>query len=395
MDFWRLKSAGYALLLSLSAISFHCRAGEPSAFSKEKRAELQRLADDPKIERAGAAWTLASENAVQLHLRGVAANGDARSLLAASMLLYGFGGVAEGNGPDSAGPAQETREWFDAARRARPRDVLVAWMEASGCGNLTDTCNRQEALRYLLATEPHNAAVQLLALADAETRGDRKAMGLYWKSASSASTYDPHTLEVNRLLHGALQDIGFPPLAPRLAEVMGAQLGLDRAATPRDLANVRVTAISAALVLPGFTPITRFCKIDQLATASIMRRAECERVLELLATDESTVIGPMIALPRLVVLAGETAEGRKLRERLRQFYWLYENAVQSWMPGSPPPVPLPAEYATWLMTEGELAAMRKLIARYEVAAEAPAGWLPRAPRDRALVTTGKEPAVAR
>lgn len=389
MDFRRLRDAGFALAVALCAISFHLQADEPPAFSKEKLAELQRLADDPQIERASAAWILDSQKAAQQHLRAVAANGDARSLLAASMLWSGFSGLHEGNALPSTRPAQETRVWFDAARRASPRDVLVAWIEASDCGNLTDSCNRQEALRYLLEAEPHNAAVQLLALAEAEKRGDRKAMDLYWKSASSASIYDPHTLEIGQLLHATMQGVDFPSLETRLAEAMGARWGLNRPAIPRDLADISVIGISAALALPGFTPVTRTCKTEQLATASVMRRAECERVLELLATDDSTVIAPMIALPRLVALSGETTEGRAWRERLRQFYWVYENALQR-MPGVTPAGPVPVEYGSWFMTEGELTAMRKLIARYDVPAEAPTGWLPREPRYRALVTTGKE-----
>lgn len=394
MDFSRLRNTASALVMALCAVSFHLRADERPAFSKEKLVELQRLADDPQIKRASAAWTLASQKIAQQHLRAVAANGDARSLLAASMLWYGFNWPAEGNALPSARPAQETRTWFDAARRARPRDVLVAWIEASDCGNLTDTCNRQEALRFLLEAEPRNAAVQLLALADAEKRGDRKAMDLHWKSAASASAYDPHTLEIGQLLHTTMQGVDFPPIEPRLAEAMGAWWGLNRPATPRDLADVSVIGISAALALPGFTPVTRACRTEQLATDSVLRQAECERVLELLADDNSTVIAPMIAMPRLVALSGETPEGRAWRERLRQLYWVYENALQR-MPGFASAGPAPAEYSSWFMTEGELTAMRKLLARYDLPAEAPAGWLPREPRYRALVTTGKKPVLTR
>jgi hypothetical protein len=97
----------------------------------------------------------------------------------------------------------------------------------------------------------------------------------------------------------------------------------------------------------------------------------------------------MIGLPKLVELSGHSAEGKTWREQLRQFCWIYENAQQHMM-GMAPNDPLPAEYGAWFMTEGELPAMRKLLAHYGLPEQAPAGWLPREPRYRALVSTGKE-----
>jgi hypothetical protein len=385
-----------ALLVSLALCMAPppAEAREAPALSQQRLDELQRLENDPQIKRAGEAWTRASQEAIRQHLRAIAAQGDARSLLAASMLWSGFGGPVDDAPQLQAKPAQETRAWFDAARRARPRDVLVAWLEASDCGGLSDSCDPREALQFLLQAEPRNAAVQLLALADADKRGDRKAADRYWKAVASASTYDPHTLEIGRLLHSTMAGVEQPPLDPRLASAMGVWFGLNRPAIAQDFAEVGVIGISVALAMPGFSPIMRECKADKLASASLDRQAECERMLELLAADESILIGPMIALPKLVELSAGSAEGMAWRERLRQLYWVYENAQQR-MSVMGSNGPLPAQYGTWFLTEGELPAMRKMLAHYGLPQQAPSGWLPRDPRYRALVSTGREPASAK
>lgn len=385
-----------ALIVSLALCLASPLAGarEAPALSKQKLAELQRLENDPQIKRASEAWNKASREATRQHLRAVAAQGDPRSLLAASMLWSGFAGLADDAAQAQVKPAQETRAWFDAARRARPREVLVAWIEASDCRGLSDSCDAREALQFLLQAEPQNAAVQLLALADADKRGDRKAADGYWQAIASASTYDPHTLEIGRLLHATLAGVEQPPLDPRLAQALGARFGLNRSATAQDFADVGLIGMSAALALPGFSPVTRECKAEKLASASLDRQAECERVLELLSTDESTLIAPMIGLPKLVELSGDSEEGKAWREQLRQLYWVYENMLQR-LPGLSPGGPLPAEYGTWYLTEGELPAMRKALAHYGLPQQAPADWLPRTPRYRALVSTGREPANAK
>jgi hypothetical protein len=392
----RSRRVATALMASLALCMILPLVGAEQApgLSKQQLADLQRLENDPQIKRANEAWNKASREATRQHLRAVAAQGDTRSLLAASMLWSGFGGLADDAPQLQAKPAQETRAWFDAARRARPRDVLVAWIEASDCGGLSDNCDPREALQFLLQAEPQNAAVLILALADADKRGDRQAADRYWQAAASASTYDPHTLEIGRLLHATMAGVEQPPLDPRVAQAMGAWFGLNRPATAQDFADMGTIALSTALAMPGFLPVTRECKVEKLASASLNRQVECERMLELLSADESTLIGPMIGLPKLVELSGDSAEGKAWREQLRQLYWAYENAQQH-MVGMTSGGPLPAEYGTWFMTEGELPAMRKLLAHYGLPEQAPAGWLPREPRYRALVSTGRAAASAK
>lgn len=390
----RNRFMGAGLLLALAWTAHGAASGgNPPAYSAAQIAELQRLENDPRIQRETAAWRQASTEATRQHLRAVAAQGDARDLLAASMLWSGLGIWDGTTAPTPAAPAQETRTWFDAARRARPREVLVAWMEASDCAGLSDSCNPGEALQFLLQAEPDNAAVQLLALAAADKRGDRKAAEVHWQAAASATRYDPHMLEIGQLLHAAMRDVPQPPLGPHVAETMGVRYGLGRPVTAREVADVGLIGITSALAMPGFLSVTRQCAAEALAKAGDTRAIECARIMTLLAGEPSTLIAPMIGLPAMVRLSGDTQEGKAWRERLRQFYWVYENGLQR-LPGLTPGSPLPAEYGTWFLTEGELPAMRKLLQHHGLPSSAPADWLPRDPRYRALVTTGREPAPA-
>ena len=185
-----------------------------------------------------------------------------------------------------------------------------------------------------------------------------------------------------------------PPLDPRQAHALGVWFGLNRSATAQDFADVGLIGMAAAWAMSGLSPVANECKAEKRASASLNRQAECERVLELLAADESTLIAPMIGLAKLVELSGDSEEGKAWREQLRQLYWVYEN-MQQRLPGLSPGGPLPAEYGTWFLTEGELSAMRKALAHYGLPLQAPAGWLPREPRYRALVSTGREPASAK
>ena len=273
MDRSRRVVSALIVSLALCIASPRAEAGQAPGLSKQQLAEMQRLENDPQIKRANEAWNKASREATRQHLRTVAAQGDARSLLAASMLWSGFSGLEDDAPQSQTRPAQETRAWFDAARRARPRDVLVAWIEASDCGGLSDSCNAREALQFLLQAEPRNAAVQMLALADADKRGDRKAADRYWEAIASASTYDPHTLEVGRLLHRHGRRRATTARST-VAQAMGAWFGLNRPATAQDFADIGTIALLTALAMPGFSPVTRECKVEKLATASIERQAE-------------------------------------------------------------------------------------------------------------------------
>lgn len=327
---------------------------------------------DADLKQAKLAWHTAAAEATRNHLRTVAARGDARSLLAAAILWPRW--------PDNAGKpdqqpriAQEARAWFDAARSVRPRDALVAWLEASDCVGLSDSCDRDGALEFLLQTEPDNAAIHILAMAAADRSGAPQMAERHWQAAASSTTHDPHALKVSQLLYAAMEDAVLPPLTPALARSMGQSLGSNRDATPEDLRDVGTMAVWAAVAIPAYQTVTRKCSIDALAPLPTQRATQCRRVMTLLAMDQSLMIAQTIGLKKMVELSQGTGEAAAWRERFRQFHWTYENAQRNMMSkGSA----LPPEYLRWVLTEGELPAMRKLLEANGIPPSAPEGWLP-------------------
>ena len=386
-----LSAAALCVCLAWPAIA--SAADAASAPDPKRLAEMARLENDPEIRRQSTEWNKASNEAVRQHLRSVAASGDAGGLLAAAMLWQTFDEEWKAKGAASSSqasaPVQEARAWFDAARAVRPLDVRVAWVEAKDCSFLSDACDSEGALRFLLQAEPDNAAVHLMALAAADKRGDRKAVDAYWRSAAQSARFDAHMLDIGRLLHSTMRAVTWPQLPSRLAEAMGLGFGLGRPATSDDVADVGALAMATATLTPGYMQIANGCKSEAVLSLPT-RESECRAIMALLAEDRSTVISQMVALPVLVRLSGDTDAGKAWRERLRQLHWVYENQIHN-MPLFGPGTPTPSEYMTWFMTEGELPAMERLLELRGKPVQAPVGWLPRTERYRALVTTGRDP----
>ena len=368
-----LLSVGCVAVLAMGG-SACSRASEPAEAGVEASADLA-------TDEARNAWHEAAAEATRNHLRTVAARGDARSLLAAAMLWP----QARDDTDNGKAPAvaQERRAWFEAARSARPRDPLVAWFEASDCGGLSDSCDRDGALEFLLQAEPDNAAVHILALGAAGASATEQQIEALWQAAGQAKDYDSHALETSRLLYSAMSGASMPPLSPALAQAMSAHLGIGRKATPEELQHLGTMAVWSAVAIPSYQAITRGCRVDAREPLSPQRHSQCQRIMAMLAEDETILIPPTIGLRKMVELAGDGEDGAMWRERLRQFYWVYENALSSMTSsdGMPPP-----GYLVWVLQEGELPAMRKLLAANRISPVAPEGWLPERAEIRALLT---------
>jgi len=333
-------------------------------------------------------WERASRDILRRHLPAIAEENDAGGLLAATLLWPEIGETRPSRHRLRNSREVEPRQvWFETATRLRPHDPAVAWVQVSDCPVAEEACHAKAALDFLLHAEPDNAAVQLLAMTETE---DREAAESYWKAAAAASVYDTHARKIGAFLHTAMEDVAMPPLNPQLAETLGAFLGLNRAMTPRDARNVHALAAWMALAIPSYRPITDRCKQQDEVPMEALRKAQCEKVLMLLADDQSIVIAPMIGLVSMVKLSGDTAEGLVSRERLRQLYWVYENALPN-PSGEGPMSVFPDDYAETVLLEGEVQAMRRVLESRNLPAVAPAGWLPSSERAKALVTTGRAP----
>ena len=330
-----------------------------------------RVESDPQLAAASRAWHDAWRANVEARLRTVAARGTPRDLLVAGWLW-----------PRSDDDADtQARAWLQAAHAASTGDdPLVDWALLDACATNDARCDRSLLLQRLMAADPGNAERLLAAYADAVQRRDMAAAERYWQAAADATHYRAHFSDVGLLMATTLRQVPAPPLDPALAAAIGEDLGIGRAATPQDMADVAVMAITAAIAIPTLQPIMQRCRA-QVGALPADARTACKRIYTLLAADDSIMIGPAIALPQLV----QWADGDVERERLRQFAWVYENVMQ--LHQRPAAARhLPADYVDVFLRDGELAAMRHQLQANGIADEPPAGWLPDNPDHRVLLT---------
>lgn len=335
------------------------------------------------LQQRATAWQLRYNQALQLHLRGMASSGQARDLYAAALLWPGVADQASAPGP--AGTAQDLLQtrprapservvWLQAAIKARPRDPLVARFEAGGCEGERIDCDPAAALAFLLREEPDNAEVQLLAFADAQRRHDRAAQARYWKAAVSASRYDDDDLALVRLLTDAVADLPVPPLESALTELIDPASAQGEAFDPRNAAMTNAMAIFATRALsPGITRTIRYC--DKTSTKTDEARAdECKAVFALMARDANSLLARSLALGMMARLTTGTPQVLAWQEQQRQLRWLMQRATR-YLPGSSTLVPADL-YMGWWLRDGEIVAMQRLMEAVGEPLAAPPGWQP-------------------
>ncbi|GAB3511627.1 hypothetical protein GCM10027400_17090 [Pseudoxanthomonas daejeonensis] len=330
-------------------------------------------------------WNAAYARALKAHLQGLAAQGNARGLLAAALLRPAIAGVDPATGTGSSAVASEGDGWFDAASAVRPRDPLVAWRETTGCQPLWRHCDPAGALAFLLETAGDDMAVHLSALAAAHQRGEMEAAAHHLHAAVQAVRNSGPLVELGRLLLDSVATLQAPAMPPEVAAALGSDFRLNRAATVADQNGVVAMAVWAAQALPAYGPLSSMCRVDADTSAGL--RDDCTRIMARLA-DSPILIEAMLGTVRSVRLAGEGKEAAAWRERLRQLNWTQEQAQHLIMSST---APLPADYLQRSLRDGEMAAMNALLEASGIPLQAPAGWLPENPRMRGLVLEGREP----
>lgn len=329
----------------------------------------------------------AFDAAMLAHARTLAARGDARSLLAAALIVPLRGGPASGRSSSSMAKRQA---WFDQALAARPADPLVAWLYAVDCPLGESPCDRKAAIAQLLRVDGDNAAVQLLAMDVALNAGQRAAARTHLRLAARATRFHPYSDDALALMLDARSAAPLPPMSAERARALGESFRLGRPATNSDLVAVHSMARWAASGVPALHGIVELCQLDEPAPErDAALRQDCADTLALLANSEASPIYPMLALPSLIE-SSDGAEQAAWQARLRELTWLFERALP--LTADPSAGVEPAVYAGWIAEFGELEAMRKLMQHNDLSPTPPADWLPRHPRYRALITTGHAPA---
>lgn len=340
----------------------------------------QLASDEPGLAAASTAWHDAWRVSVETHLRTVAARGTPRDLLVAGWLWPVEDDEARIEAANSFFRPQ-ARAWIQAAHDgARGDDVLVDWTLLDACVMVGATCDRAVLLQRLLAADPDNAEILLTAYQDALEREDAAAAERYWQAASQGKRYYSRINELGSLMVQVLRQAHAPAMDPALATALGKDLRLGRSAKPDDMANMAVMSLNAAIAMPTLRAITQRCTahVGRLPANTL---AACRRLYALLAADESTLMGPLIALPRLVEWADTPTDRAAARERLRRVAWVFESAMRP-----PSGRRLSTDYFDRFLRDGELAAMRHQLQVDGSATEPPAGWLPENPEWRALLT---------
>lgn len=383
------KAGQVGLWLALIAVSWL----SSSAVAQEgpPRVAPGRIASDPRLAAADRAWHDAWRANVEAHLRTVAARGTPRDLLAAGWLwpMEGDEALIRQRGTASR---EQARTWIQAAYDgARGDDALVDWALLDACAMTGATCDRGALLQRRMAADPGNAEILLAAYHDAVGRQDTAAAERYWQAAAAGAHYRSRVNELGALMTSVLRQAPAPTLEPALAAAIGEDFGLGRAATPRDIADVVVMAIHAAIAMPTLQPIRQRCtaQVGRLPAGTL---SACRRIHALLADDTSTLIGPIVALPQLVEWADTDAERDAARERLRRFAWVYETVLRLYRRPATERR-MPADYIDRFFRDGEIAAMRHQLQFNGIATEPPAGWQPDEPGWRALLAGPTAPAT--
>ena len=350
-------------------------------------AEVLAIADDADRRAANERWQRDFDAGMVEHAHALAARADARSLLAAAMIVPRHYDQASGQPLPSA---VDPQRWFDAARAARPADPLVAWLEATDCPAAALQCDANAAIARLLQVDGDNAAVQWLAIQAAIDGGDGIAARTHLRLAAQAGRFEPYNAELLVLLLDARNGASLAPMDAGTARVVGITQQLGRPATNEDIVAMQSFAQWAAFALPRTAGVMQLCGSEAARSGrDAALRQDCIGLMTQVAAEESIMIYPALALPALIGLSDGAARD-SWQARLREYAWLSEQAV---------PLLLPSrvsagmdEYARWIVSDGETGAMRRLMRHHGIPLEPPAGWLPKNRRYRALVTTGVAPA---
>ena len=268
-------------------------------------------------------------------------------------------------------------EW-QAARRRWPRDIDIAWQAAHHCMEQFG-CDEGEALDHLLELDPDNAAGWWLAMGDAWKRRDALAYDDALAHAAAARGSDARTGSVFLALRPLLAHAPIQRGCVRADDAAELAKVLGRAPTEADWASVE--AWSYELAGNSIASYSAFsgCREREAGRLSTRRRENCIAALSVLGGGD-TLIEQSVALPLLIQLEGNTADGLAYRERYRRMLYLQLVAAPAMMPGEP----------LDLLSVGEVETMRRAaIARHRW--PPPDGWLPASVRLRTLITRGRYP----
>lgn len=350
MHGYRLIST--ALLWIGSVCMAHAASAPPS--------NTPAAANDPVVDQ----WARQVGETMQARLRSMAASGEPRQLYLAGLLWADSEHDDKASAADG-GYAPIQRVWLQRALDARPRDPMVARMEAAGCAPAL-RCDPAAALAFLEQADAGNADVHLRAYAAAQRRGDQAGAERAWQAAAQADHFDSGALELGQALHATYDGVQWPSLTSvSLRAQLDAQ-GLP--STGAGMAAMFVIGAWSAHALPALGDLVRRCSPT---VASPALRDECMAVLNSVANDESTLVTAMVGTKSMAALS-IGADAARWQVRLRELEWLQ-------LQHSVPTATGQTIDLDVILTQGEVPALRARVQRQGLATRPPAQWQPSAP----------------
>ncbi|HEY2344778.1 MAG TPA: hypothetical protein VGH80_02720 [Xanthomonadaceae bacterium] len=369
-----------------SPVAQHAPA-TPTSHPQAENSAKQGDPDDLPLTPEERASEEARENSLRDHARTLARRGDARSLLAATLIYpnpFPLKTNVYGTPVDA-----EARTWFDAARRSGQDDATMAWIDANQCTYFSKSCDKSAAVSHLLQLEPDNAAAHLLAASTAYENKDDVVGRAQIALAAQASQYRTHYFDVLALLHSALQDWS-PPTITEADLQRFAKSGEHVDTNLEDQRDAHAYAIAAAYVLPPMQVPVKQCLPNAVPTPDKLLHEDCVRVFRLMAADSETMLNQAIALSALSRLTFGDAEGAGWREQFRQLRWVENNYLALLL--AQHDKGMDSLDIDTILHDGEMAQMRSALRTHGIAVDPPAGWLPDSDHDRELILYGRLPA---
>jgi hypothetical protein len=280
----------------------------------------------------------------------------------------------------SPDPGISASRALQTARQRWPEHLDLAWINLLYC-HAGVGCDRTTALRHVAALDPQNAAAWFNIMQDASLRKDEVAFDQALQRAADARFYDARLGTVFLHVRPTLARLPLPAScrSPRLERELESELGLGRAPTAADHADIAALGLEHAIAMPAYTTLSA-CKTGSLHLTD-RRRMNCVSLLGMIAEGD-TLLEQQIGLSYLLrLMADGDSQTNALRERYRRVLWLSTNSVRYMQP-------LPRDYGMRMWSDGEVSLLRSLaIARGEW--PPPADWLPESEEQRALILGGR------
>ncbi|WP_115552895.1 hypothetical protein [Xanthomonas arboricola] len=316
-------------------------------------------ANAPEVQQ----WAQQVGQAMQARLQTLAVSEQPRQRYVAGLLWLSDDAQADAQSA-ATGYAPAQRAVLQGALDARPRDLLVARVEANGCPAEL-RCDPAGAVVFLEQADAGNADAPLRAFSAAQRRGDRLAAESAWQAAARADHFDSGAVALGQALHAAYAGMQWPQLqSVQLRAQLQAQ---DLPSTGAEMAMGYVMGAWAAHVIPSLAEVTRRCTPPIAAPAL---RDECMAILGNLGNDDAMLVTALIGSERMADLS-TGRDAAYWHARVRELRWLQQHQ-QRRTPG----FATAAAEVEITLTQGEIPSLRASLQRSGIAALPPADWHP-------------------